>query len=238
MQSSLTRAQSREIDRVAIEELGIPGIVLMEHAGRSVAQAILAEERAHLDAGNSTCAVFCGGGNNGGDGFVIARWLDDAGVRVECVCTASTEDTRGDARIARDVATRCGIPLHDGATSDALDAWRERFTADPPRIVVDALLGTGFQGALRADMARAIGAVNAIGSRDGVRTWAVDLPSGLDGDLGTRADPTVRADVTATFVAPKVGFAHAEARSVLGRVLVLPIGVPRAWIERVRARGR
>ncbi len=209
----------------------------MEHAGRSVAQAILEDEFAQAESGNLTCVLFCGGGNNGGDGFVIARWLDDAGVRVECICTSRAADTRGDARIARDVAERSGIMLHDASTSAALEKLRARFVAEPPRVVVDALLGTGFQGSLRPDMARAIAAVNSIGARENVRTWAVDLPSGLDCDLGTCADPTVRADVTATFVASKLGFAREGAANVLGVVRVLPIGVPCALIDRVRAQG-
>jgi NAD(P)H-hydrate epimerase len=237
-----TRARARALDELVIGTFGIPGIVLMEHAGRSVAEAIQRDECDALARapGPEACVVFCGGGNNGGDGFVIARWLDDALVRVACVCTASADDTRGDARLAREAAERAGIRLHAATTEDELGVLRARWTRSPPRVIVDALLGTGFVASasgrgLRADMARAIACVNGIGALPLVRTWAVDLPSGLDCDSGEPADPTVRADVTATFVAPKQGFACSPARPFLGRVLVLPIGAPRAAVERVSA---
>jgi NAD(P)H-hydrate epimerase len=103
-------------------------------------------------------------------------------------------------------------------------------------VFVDALLGTGFHGALEPHAAAAVAAVNELRAATGSRTVAVDLPSGLDCDSGALADPTIRADVTATFVAEKQGFAHAGARAVLGRVVVLPIGLPRGLLERVVAR--
>jgi NAD(P)H-hydrate epimerase len=232
-ESGFTRAQMRALDRLVIEQFGIPGIVLMEHAGRSVAQAILLQESTRLSRAEGACVVFCGGGNNGGDGFVIARWLDDARVSVVCCCTALERDTRGDARLARESAARAGIVLLDASTESLLESLRARFVAHPPRIVVDALLGTGFEGRLRPEMARAIEAVNTIGADESVRTWAVDLPSGLDCDTGIPAEPTVRADVTATFVGAKVGFARSQAQAVLGRVEILSIGAPRAAVERV-----
>jgi NAD(P)H-hydrate epimerase len=231
-----TRAQCRALDRLVIEEYGIPGIVLMEHAGRSVAEAMLAEESSAKSRGGSTCFVFCGGGNNGGDGFVIARWLDDAGIGVACISTADEASTRGDARLARDACRRAGVTLHDASTRDRLDAVRALLVASPPRIVVDALLGTGFEGRVREDVARAIRCVNELRER-GARTWSVDLPSGLDCDSGALADPSVQADVTATFVARKRGFSAPDAQKRLGRVLVLPIGAPRAAVERIRRDG-
>lgn len=233
--AAFTRAQMRALDRLAIEEYGIAGIVLMEHAGRSVAQALLDHESSRLASASGTCAIFCGGGNNGGDGFVIARWLDDARVRVACCCTAREQDTRGDALLARIACARAGVTLLDASSSAALDLLRARFAADPPRVVVDALLGTGFEGALRPEMARTIDFVDALRTHGGARTWAVDLPSGLDADTGLPAEPTVRADVTATFVGAKVGFSRPEAEPFVGRVEVLSIGVPRAAVERVRS---
>jgi NAD(P)H-hydrate epimerase len=155
---------------------------------------------------------------------------------VECLCCAPLEAMQGDARSERRIALASAIALHDATNGGEWEAQRGRLLrARAPRIYVDALLGTGFSGVLKPDAARAIAIVNELRAATGSLTVAVDLPSGLDCDTGARADPTITADVTATFVAEKRAFAAEGASPVLGRVVVLPIGIPRRLLERVRA---
>lgn len=213
----LTRDEVRSIDRRAIEEFGLPGIVLMENAGRGAAELL------HALAPQARTVVVCGRGNNAGDGFVIARHLENLGHEVRLLLTGDPADFRGDAAIAWRVADKAGIPVTrlDAGTPAA---WQRALAG--AEWIVDAILGTGASGGPRGSIAAAIEAVNATGRR-GAKVFAVDLPSGLDCDSGTAAGACVRADVTATFVAPKVGFDAPTAVALLGKVHVVGIGVPR-----------
>jgi len=214
---SLTRAEVREIDRRAIEEYGLPGIVLMENAGRGAAELL------HGIAPGAAVAVVCGKGNNAGDGFVIARHLENLGHQVRLLLAGEPAELRGDAAIAWRVAETAGILAQRLAAATPAEWERALANAD---WIVDTLLGTGASGAPRGGIATAIEAVNAAGRR-GARVLAVDLPSGLDCDTGTAAGACVRADVTATFVAPKVGFDATAAKPLIGELHVVGIGVPR-----------
>jgi NAD(P)H-hydrate epimerase len=217
---SLTRSEVRDIDRRAIEEFCLPGIVLMENAGRGAAELL------HGLAPRAAVAIVCGKGNNAGDGFVIARHLENLGHAVRLLLAADPADLRGDAAIAWRVAETAGIPAT--RLSAATPAEWERALAGADWIV-DALLGTGVTGAPRGAIATAIEAVNAA-ARGGARVFAVDVPSGLDCDTGQALGPCVRADVTATFVARKVGFDAPAAAPLIGAVHVVSIGVPRALL--------
>ena len=217
----LTRSQVREIDRRAIEEFGLPGIVLMENAGRGAAELL------HGLAPRASVAIVCGKGNNAGDGFVIARHLENLGHAVRLLLACDPAELRGDAAIAWRVAEKAGIPTTKLAA--ATEAGWERALAGAGWIV-DALLGTGATGEPRGAIATAIEAVNAA-ARHGAQVFAVDLPSGLDCDTGQPLGPCVRADVTATFVARKIGFEAPVAAPWLGDVHVVGIGAPRALLE-------
>lgn len=217
---SLTRAEVREIDRRAIEEYGLPGIVLMENAGRGAAELL------HAIAPHAMVVIVCGKGNNAGDGFVIARHLENLGHRVRLLLACAPGELRGDAAIAWRVAEKAGIPAVRLAAATR-DEWGEALAG--AEWVVDALLGTGTSGAPRGAIATAIEAVNAAGLQ-GAKVFAVDLPSGLDCDAGTAPGPHVKADVTATFVARKLGFDAAAAAALVGEVHVVGIGVPRALL--------
>lgn len=221
---SLTRAAVRDLDRRALEEFGLPGVVLMENAGRGAAELV-----ARLWPGTGPVAIACGRGNNGGDGFVVARHLELLGRTVRLLLAAEPAAIAGDAAIMLAVATRSGIPTVPLAAADAA-AWREHLAA--AAIVVDALLGTGATGAPRGAVATAIDAIAAwrTATPSG-RVLAVDLPSGLDCDSGLAAGACVRADATATFVAPKRGFGHPGAASFTGAVHVVGIGAPRTLLE-------
>jgi len=220
---SLSRAEVREVDRLAIEDYGVPGVVLMENAGAGAARLLES-----LGVGGPV-AIACGKGNNGGDGFVIARHLDLAGHAVRLLLACRPEEIRGDAAVNLRIAGKSGLPIERLAEADQA-AWEAAVAGAD--WIVDALLGTGASGPPSGTVARAIAAVNAARSRGGVRILAVDLPSGLDCDSGTAAGACVRADATATFVARKRGFDAAGAAAFTGPVHVIGIGAPRAVLDR------
>ncbi len=214
----LTRGEVRAIDRQAIEVFGLPGIVLMENAGRNAA------ERIEARAPHGRVVIVCGKGNNAGDGYVIARHLELAGREVAVLSAVEPEALVGDAALNHGVASRAGIPIVSLATADGA-AWRRALTG--VGVIVDALLGTGAIGAPRGAIATAIEAINAMRAADDrVVVCAIDLPSGLDGDDGSAPGVCVRADHTVTLVAPKVGFAAPSAAALLGTVEVVGIGAP------------
>jgi NAD(P)H-hydrate epimerase len=216
----LTRDEIREVDRRAIEVYGIPGMVLMENAGRGCVDRLVASGI------GGPLGICCGHGNNGGDGFVIARHLQLRGYDARILLVADPSGLRGDARANFRIAQRCELPMVE------LPAWDGDMVArflDGVDWIVDALLGTGASGQPRAPLDRLIARLN----QQSARRLAVDVPSGLDCDTGTPADPTFRADLTCTFVASKVGFDAPEAQEYLGCVQVLDIGAPRCIIEEV-----
>lgn len=215
----LSRAEVREVDRRAIEDFGVPGVVLMENAGAGAARLL---ESLGV---TGPVAIACGKGNNGGDGFVIARHLECAGHTVKLILACRPEEIRGDAAVNLAIAQRSGLVIECLAASDQA-AW-ERALAGADWIV-DALLGTGASGAPTGPIATAIAAINAVRARGVARVLAVDLPSGLDCDTGAAAGACVRADATATFVARKRGFDAAGAAAFTGPVHVIGIGAPRA----------
>jgi NAD(P)H-hydrate epimerase len=224
---ALAREELRAFDRRASAELGIPPAILMENAGGNAARealALLAERGG--DPAAARAAILCGGGNNGGDGYVVARHLRIAGAAVEVFSAVPRERLSGDAALFRAIVERMGIPVEsidpgEGDPGEGLAAQAARWgRAD---LLVDALLGTGFRGELRADLARILSAANAL---SGPLRVALDLPSGLDCDTGQPAQATFRADLTVTFVARKLGFDAPAAQPYLGRVVVAEIGSP------------
>jgi NAD(P)H-hydrate epimerase len=218
----LTCQQIRELDVLAIEHVGIPGLVLMENAARSTAEFIY---DTLIDAQREHVVILCGPGNNGGDGFVVARHLRNAGVPVTVVIAVPREKYKGDAATNLAVYERLEAPLIDASRNEGPD--QARAATESATVIVDGLLGTGSEGAPRGKVADLIRIANEV-SR--VRRIAIDIPSGLNGDTGEVAEPCFCANATVTFVAEKVGFANEAARRVLGRVLVVDIGVPRELI--------
>ncbi len=218
----LTCAQVRDIDVLAIEHLGIPGLVLMENAGRRVAEVAYDALPEPAAAG---VLILCGPGNNAGDGFVAARHLSNAGVDVTLVLATPRDRLRGDAALNFRILERAAPRCIDATTPAGLEeACRAAAAAD---LILDALLGTGSSGPPRPPMDALIEAANAAPR---ARRIAVDIPSGLDADSGRVAACCFRADATVTFVAPKVGFSTDAARAVVGRVVVADLGVPRALL--------
>ncbi len=215
----MSREEVRSVDRWAIEELGLPGVALMENAGRSCAEFVMDT----LDRKQAArVCIFCGTGNNGGDGYVIARHLLNAGHSARVVLCGDREKVRGDARINLDVLTALGETMEvlDPSRSDVAD--RVATLADGAALIVDALFGTGLQGPLRENYRVLVDAINALE----VPVLAVDIPSGLDCDTGEPLGAAIRADWTMTFVAVKKGFvASAGAREYTGEVHVASIGI-------------
>ena len=225
----LTRAQVRRVDAIAIEELEIPGVVLMENAGRGAALIV----REHADRRRARrVVVLCGRGNNGGDGYVIARHLLNAGWTVEVHSIVPVGELRGDAEINHRIVRNMGVDVGLIDTAERMRGFAERLGGDD--VVVDALLGTGFQGEVRQPLAELIDAVNEASTAGVV---AVDLPSGMNCDTGRPGGVAIRADLTVTFVAAKAGMIHPEAEVWTGRVEVVDIGTPPALIERVLREG-
>lgn len=221
---SLTRVEVREVDRRAIEEFGVPGIVLMENAGAGTAR--LLESRGVA----GEVVIVCGKGNNGGDGFVIARHLEIAGSSVRIMLACPADEVREDAATNLAIAQRSGLEISCLAEADQ-PRWEQELAA--ASWIVDALLGTGASGPPAGPIAVAIAAINAARSR-GSRVLAVDLPSGLDCDTGRSPGVCVTADVTATFVARKRGFDTPGSEAFTGEVRVIGIGAPRAAVVPLR----
>jgi ADP-dependent NAD(P)H-hydrate dehydratase / NAD(P)H-hydrate epimerase len=216
-------AEMRAIDRAAIEGLGIPSLTLMERAGAAVAA-----EAGLLAAADGRFLVLCGGGNNGGDGYVAARLLRAAGRAVRVVALVPAGRLGGDAAATRAQAAAAGVEIADAPDGPGA------LGVGPGDVVVDALLGTGLARAPEGPFAAAIAAA-AAARADGARVLAVDVPSGLSADIGRPLGPCVAADRTITFAFPKRGLVVYPGLCLAGEVVVADIGIPAAAAARVAA---
>lgn len=219
----LSATQMREADRRTIEELGLPGAVLMENAGTAVAEVIRARfpQAARL-------LILCGRGNNGGDGFVIARRLE--ALRPTVVLLGSRHDVQGDARLHLGIYERTGGLVREAPDVEAWRATAQECLADAD-LIVDALFGTGLTRAPEGVASSVIEDVVAHRQRRAVPLVAVDLPSGLPSDSGEVPWPTLSADVTVTFAAPKCGHVLPPACDRVGELIVADIGIPFELLE-------
>ena len=210
-----TTAQMKELDRIAIEERGIPSLQLMENAAAAVTRAVLA-----LPGVVRRVCVLCGPGNNGGDGIAAARLLLAAGVQVQAWLVGDSGRMTPDARAMQQrlqAAGGCLLPFSAQAFTLAAPVPGSGFDA-----VVDALFGVGLARPLQGDFLAAVQAVNA----SGLPVVSCDIPSGVQGDTGARLGAAVQAAVTVTFSCAKPGLLQGEGRACAGRLLVADIGIP------------
>ena len=211
-----TAAQTRELDRIAIEEQGIPGIRLMRRAGQAAFRSLLEHwpqpEPVH---------VFCGTGNNAGDGYIVAELAHSRGLAVAVYQLGEADRVQGDALLARQHAERAGV---------AIQPWGEGLEL-ARGVIVDGLLGTGFRGELHPSYAAAIAAIRA----SGLPVLALDIPSGLYADSGTTASVAVKAEHTVTFIGCKRGLLTAAGPEYCGRIELCDLDVPAAVYRQVQS---
>ena len=205
-----TREIVREIDRLTIKEHGVPGLQLMENAGRATADVIL-DNFTYAEK----VAIFAGGGNNGGDGFVIARHLLSEGIKVDTYILSDTKKYKGDALTNLKELKKIG-----GNIIELNEDLRRYKKAD---IIVDAIFGTGLDREVTGFYKKAIDFINS----QGVPTVAVDLPSGLDSNTGQPLGTSILADVTVTFVLPKIGISIYPGVEYAGEIYVADISTPK-----------
>src|SRR6266403_1220785 len=177
----LNAAQMREADRRTVDDIGIPSLVLMENAGR---QAVAAIEAMYSDLGDRQVAVLCGRGNNGGDGFVVARTLLQRGVDVSVFLMGRVADVRGDARTNLEILGRLGLTVVEIADSQA---WELHFSeVSDCTLIVDAIFGTGLNAPISGFIESVVTDVN----ESGIPVVSVDLPSGLSADSSDPIGPS------------------------------------------------
>jgi NAD(P)H-hydrate epimerase len=214
----MSRDEVRAFDRWAIDTLGLPGVVLMENAGRSCAE-LIKDKLKHIS--KPKVCIFCGTGNNGGDGSVIARHLINSGFNVVVVLCGDRDKVKGDAKINLDVLERLGqsiekLDIHDAGVNSRIEEL-----AAGADMLVDAVFGTGLTGQLSNEYKVLIESINA----QNRPILAVDIPSGLDCDTGQPLGAAIKASYTVTFVAVKKGFTASTAAQYTGEVFVASIGV-------------
>jgi hydroxyethylthiazole kinase-like uncharacterized protein yjeF len=220
----LNSSQMREADRRAIEEVGIPSLVLMENAGR---QTVAAIEAMYADLSDRHVGVLCGRGNNGGDGFVVARTLAQRGVDVSVFLIGQVADVRGDARVNLEVLGRLGLSVVEVADSQA---WELHFSElSGCTLLIDAIFGTGIKGPITGLIESVIADVNAAG----IPIVSIDLPSGLSADSHELLGPSIEATLTVTLAAPKLPLVLPPGEAAAGDIVIADIGIPADVLESV-----
>ncbi len=225
----MSRDEVRAVDRWAIDTLGIAGVVLMENAGRSCAELI--KEKLSNITKPKVC-IFCGTGNNGGDGYVIARHLlntrlgvgtsrSRSGYKVSVVIVGDRNKVKGDAKINLEILERMGQPIKQLILDDGDIPGRVKTFAADADMLVDGLFGTGLGGWLSDEYKQLIESINA----QNRPILAIDIPSGLDCDTGEPLGAAIKASYTVTFVAVKKGFTFPGAAKYTGEVFVASIGI-------------
>jgi ADP-dependent NAD(P)H-hydrate dehydratase / NAD(P)H-hydrate epimerase len=218
----LNTQQMREADRQTISDVGIPSIVLMENAGR---QAVAAMEAAFEDLPSSKVGVLCGRGNNGGDGFVVARTLAQRGVETIVFLLGSVADVRGDARTNLEILGRVGLTVVEIANAQE---WELHFSElSECDLIVDAIVGTGFHGPVTGLLETVIADVNGLG----VPVVAIDLPTGVSADTHEIEGDAIEASMTVTLAAPKIPLILPPADVYGGDLVIADIGIPGSVID-------
>src|SRR3954467_15879654 len=220
----LNTQQMREADRQTIDDVGLPSIVLMENAGR---QAVAAMEAAFEDLATSRVGVLCGRGNNGGDGFVVARTLAQRGIESIVFLLGSVSDVRGDARTNLEILGRVGVTVVEITNAQE---WELHFSeVSQCDLIVDAILGTGFHGQLSGLLETVVADINGLG----VPVVAIDLPTGLSADTCDVEGEAIEASMTITLAAPKIPLILPPADTYSGDLVIADIGIPLPILDEV-----
>lgn len=223
----ISTEQMRELDRYTIEDIGIYGEILMDRAGKGVADVVL--NLADLSGiQNPNVLLFAGKGNNGGDAFVAARYLFKAGMSVEVLFAGELASVSGDALVHLSKMRTAGVQPLEVST---IEGWKGMISSSVPDIIVDGLLGTGISGPAREPVATAIRLINDLSNKGMV--VSIDAPSGINTDTGEAAGDVVIADVTATMAYPKRGLLEPVALEAVGSLEVIDIGIPDALAENI-----
>ncbi len=218
----LNTQQMREADRQTIDDVGIPSVVLMENAGR---QAVAAMEAAFDDLATSKVGVLCGRGNNGGDGFVVARTLTQRGIQAAVYLLGSVADVRGDARTNLEILGRVGLTVVEITNAQE---WELHFSeVSECDLIVDAIVGTGFHGPLTGLLETVVADVNGLG----VPVVAIDLPTGVSADSQEVDGEAIEASMTVTLAAPKLPLILPPADAYGGDLVIADIGIPGSVID-------
>jgi len=214
----------READRRTIEEIGIPSLVLMENAGRQVVAAI---EAVHSDLVERHVAILCGRGNNGGDGFVVARTLLQRGVEVSVFLLGRVADVRGDASVNLEILGRLGLTVVEIADSGD---WELHFSEiGACTLIIDAIFGTGLNAPLSGLLQTIVADVNG----SGIPIVAIDVPSGLSADSHEPIGDSIEAGMTVALGAPKLSLVLPPAETRAGDIVIADIGIPSDVIQSV-----
>ena len=218
----LNTQQMREADRQTSDEVGIPSIVLMENAGR---QAVAAMEAAFDDLATSKVGVVCGRGNNGGDGFVVARTLAQRGIEAIVFLLGSVAEIRGDARTNLEILGHIGLTVIEITNAQE---WELHSTElSECELIVDAILGTGFHGQLSGLMETVVADLNGLG----VPIVAIDVPTGVSADSHDVAGEAIEASMTVTLAAPKLPLVLPPADAYGGDLVIADIGIPASVVD-------
>ncbi len=219
----VTAEVMRQIDRAAINKLRLPSLELMENAGRGVAEQLILQNI--IDPANhAQVAIFCGKGNNGGDGFVIGRYLHNAGIDVRIFFIGPVNKLSDDARINQKSAVESGVAVKEIKSVNDIDSNLNCTH------IIDAIFGTGFEGVPHGLAAELIEYIN----RQNAAIISIDLPSGLNADNGQHEGAVVCADFTFTLALPKYGLFLSPGRELAGHIEVVPIGIPDEVVEKFK----
>lgn len=217
----VTSQQMREIDRKAIEENNLFGLILMENAGLRIFQNL---KKIYADLRLKKVIIFAGSGNNGGDGFVVARHLYNYGVKVKVFLLAPFNKIKGEAGENLNIIDKMGVELIETETTKFEEIQEAVQNYD---LIIDAILGTGLQGRVTGLKAKIIDLVNVAGKE----VVAIDVPSGLDADTGKLEGPCIKATHTITLALPKIGLLLFPGASYAGKVTVEDIGIPSCLLK-------
>jgi NAD(P)H-hydrate epimerase len=219
-------SEIQEMDRLTIQKLGIPGAVLMENAARGASRIFLDH---FTPLGNSHVVILCGRGNNGGDGYVMARYLHEAGLKITVAILSESDRVSGDALINLEIIRNMGLEIQEVPDTERWVTFNS--TMRDCDLIIDGMLGTGLDSPVRGFFAEVIEEVNSLGKP----VMAIDIPSGLSADTGQVMGAAIRADLTVTFGFPKLGQLVFPGADLIGRLVRIDIGIPDTITNQVPA---